>query len=79
MGGEAQRAGRIDSYLNGQLVKIVNGEYRPSSATIAAGGNGSGPSRTVNFNAVTDLPARIRGRYALLSLIYNLSRFKAGK
>ncbi|HTI92979.1 MAG TPA: outer membrane beta-barrel protein [Puia sp.] len=38
----------------------------------------SGALRTVSSNTITDMSARTRGRYALLSFIYNLSRFKAG-
>jgi hypothetical protein len=39
----------------------------------------SGASRTVTPNTVTDLSARTRGRYALLSFIFNVSRFKVSR
>jgi len=37
----------------------------------------SGASRTVTANAVTDVWAAARGRYGLLSFVYNMSRFKS--
>ena len=37
----------------------------------------SGASRTVTANAVTDVWATTRGRYGLLSFVYNLSSFKS--
>lgn len=39
----------------------------------------SGAIRTVTLNAITDMTARTRGRYAMLSFIYNISRFRTGK
>ncbi|HEX6430720.1 MAG TPA: outer membrane beta-barrel protein, partial [Niastella sp.] len=39
----------------------------------------SGAMRTVTSNSITDMWARTRGRYAMLSFIYNVSRFKKGK
>jgi hypothetical protein len=39
----------------------------------------SGALRTVTANSITDMSAMTRGRYAMLSFIYNVSRFKAGK
>lgn len=39
----------------------------------------SGAVRTVTPNSINDITAITRGRYAMLSFIYNISRFKAGK
>jgi hypothetical protein len=75
--GYQPKAPLLSPMVSRRLFKRKQGEVRLSIADML--NQQSGASRTVTFNAVTDLSARTRGRYALLSFIYNLSRFKAGK
>jgi hypothetical protein len=59
-----------------RLFKRKEGEIKFSIADLL--NQQSGALRTATPNSITDMTARIRGRYAMLSFIYNVSRFKAG-
>lgn len=75
--GYQPRAPILSLALSQRLFKRKEAEIKLSIADLL--NQQSDAMRTATPNSITDMTARIRGRYAMLSFIYNVSRFKEGK